>query len=56
LKRYKTTLLKAYGALMNEYVVVPDSLLNNTAELRKYLEFSYDYAKALKPKQTKKKS
>jgi TfoX/Sxy family transcriptional regulator of competence genes len=56
LKRYKSTLLKSYGAVMNEYVVVPDSLLNNTEELRKYLEFSYEYARALKPKQTKKKS
>jgi hypothetical protein len=56
LKRYKSTLLKAYGAVMNEYVVVPDSLLNNTKELRKYLEFSYEYTKALKPKQTRKRS
>jgi TfoX/Sxy family transcriptional regulator of competence genes len=56
LKKYKTTLFKAYGAVMGEYVTVPDTLLKNTKELRKYLEFSYEYVKTLKPKPTKKKS
>lgn len=56
LKKYKTTLFKAYGAIMKEYVAVPDMLLKNTKELQKYLEFSYAYVKTLKPKPTKKKS
>ena len=56
LKKYKTTLFKAYGVVMKEYVAVPDELLKNTKELQKYLEFSYDYVKTLKPKPTKKKS
>jgi TfoX/Sxy family transcriptional regulator of competence genes len=56
LNKYKTTLYKAYGAVMPEYVTVPDALLKNTKELRKYLEFSYEYVKTLKPKPTKKKS
>jgi TfoX/Sxy family transcriptional regulator of competence genes len=55
LKKYKTTLFEAYGAVMQEYVAVPDSLLANTKELQKYLALSYDYAKTLKPKPTKKK-
>jgi hypothetical protein len=55
LKKYKTTLFEAYGSVMKEYVVVPDSLLKKTAELAKYLAISYDYAKTLKPKPTKKK-
>lgn len=55
LKRYKTALFEAYGTVMKEYVVVPDSLLKRTAELAKYLAISYDYAKTLKPKPTKKK-
>jgi TfoX/Sxy family transcriptional regulator of competence genes len=55
LKRYNTTLFEAYGAVMKEYVRVPDSLLNKTAQLQKYLEISYEYAKKLKPKPTKKK-
>jgi TfoX/Sxy family transcriptional regulator of competence genes len=56
LKKYKTVLFEAYGALMKEYVAVPDALLENTKELRKYLALSYAYAKTLKPKPTKKKS
>ena len=39
---------------MKEYVAVPDALLKNTKELQKYLEFSYQYAKTLKPKKAKK--
>jgi hypothetical protein len=55
LKKYKTTLFEAYGVVMKEYVVVPDALLKNTAELRRYLDLSYEYAKTLKPKPTTKK-
>jgi TfoX/Sxy family transcriptional regulator of competence genes len=56
LKKYKTALFEAYGAVMEEYVAVPDALLNNTKELHKYLALSYEYARTLKPKPTKKKS
>jgi TfoX/Sxy family transcriptional regulator of competence genes len=56
LKKYKTTLFEAYGVVMKEYVTVPDELLTNTRALQKYLEASYEYAKTLKPKPTKKKS
>ncbi len=56
LRKYNTTLFKAYGTVMKEYVAVPDALLKKTKELQKYLEFSYEYAKTLKPKPTKKKS
>ena len=55
LKKYKSHLFEAYGAVMKEYVAIPDSLLKNTKELAKYLELSYSYAKTLKPKATKKK-
>lgn len=55
LKKCKTTLFQAYGVVMKEYVIVPDSLLKNTKELKKYLEASYEYAKTLKSKATKKK-
>ncbi len=56
LKKYKTTLFEAYGAVMKEYVAVPDALLKNTKELQKYLALSYEYAKTLKSKPTTKKS
>jgi hypothetical protein len=55
LKKYKSKLFEAYGAVMNEYVTVPDDLLRKTKELQKYLGQSYEYAKGLKPKPTKKK-
>ena len=55
LKKYKTTLFEAYGTVMKEYVAVPDDLLPKTRELQKYLDLSYQYAKTLKPKPTKKK-
>jgi len=55
LKKYKTSLFEAYGTVMKEYVAVPDSLLENTKELSKYLDLSHNYAKTLKPKPTTKK-
>jgi TfoX/Sxy family transcriptional regulator of competence genes len=55
LKKYKTTLFEAYGAVMKGYVAVPDALLRNTRELRKYLASSHAYAKTLKPKTSRKK-
>lgn len=54
LKKYKTKIFEVYGAVMKEYVAVPDTLLQNTKELRKYFAESYAYAKTLKPKPTKK--
>lgn len=55
LKKYSAGLFEAYGTVMKEYVAVPDTLLKNTKELKKYLDLSYEYAKTLKPKPTTKK-
>ena len=55
LKKYKTKLFEAYGTVMDEYVAVPDPLLKDTRVLQKYVTLSYEYAKSLKPKPTKKK-
>ena len=55
LKKHKTALFKAYGAIMEEYVAVPGELLTKTKELEKYFASSYEYVKTLKPKPTKKK-
>jgi TfoX/Sxy family transcriptional regulator of competence genes len=41
---------------MKEYVTVPDSLLGNTKELRKYFDLSYQYVQTLKPKPSKRAS
>ncbi len=56
LKKHETTLFESYGVVQKEYVTVPDSLLKNTKELRKYFAMSYEYVKSLKPKPSKKKS
>jgi len=53
--RYKTKLLEQYGIIQKEYVVVPDTLLKNTAELKPYFIISYNYVNGLKPKPTSKK-
>jgi hypothetical protein len=54
LDKYETNLFEAYGIVQKEYVTVPDVLLASTDELKPYFEISYEYAKGLKPKQTKK--
>jgi TfoX/Sxy family transcriptional regulator of competence genes len=56
LEKYNTTLYESYGAIMKEYVTVPDEMLQDTEELKGYLDLSYEYVKSLKPKPTKKKS
>jgi TfoX/Sxy family transcriptional regulator of competence genes len=55
LRRHNTTLYEAYGAVMKEYVEVPEALFKHTKELQKYLAISYDYIATLKPKPTRKK-
>ena len=55
LKKYKAKLHEAYGAVMKEYAAVPEAALGKTKEMQKYVAASYDYAKTLKAKPTKKK-
>jgi hypothetical protein len=55
LTKHKTKLCEAYGIVQKEYVMVPDTLLKNTGELKKHFAESYNYAASLKPKPTKKK-
>ena len=50
LRRWDTSLFVAHGAVLKEYVVVPDRLFHNTGELLKYLDISYQYAVSLTPK------
>lgn len=54
LEAYQTTLLATYGAVMREYVTVPDALLSDTETLAPYLAMSFDYVRSLKPKATTK--
>ena len=52
--KYKTTLVEQYGIVQKEYVMVPDSLLKKTNELKQYFDISYKYVSGLKPKATAK--
>jgi len=55
IQRFDSQLMGQHGRTMKEYVEVPDSLLNKSKELSKFLQKSYDYVSSLKPKPTKKK-
>jgi hypothetical protein len=50
LVKYDTKLVEAYGIVQKEFVMVPESLLGNTDELRPYLVMSVEYVSGLKPK------
>src|SRR5215831_15903445 len=52
LEKYQSELMKQYGVVMKEYVVIPDQVLDSPVELQRYFELSYAYAKTLKPKPT----
>jgi len=56
LSQYKTELSVQHGTVMKEYVVIPEELLKNTQELKKYFDISFTYVSGLKPKPTRKKS
>ena len=55
LKKYKTTLCIEYGAVMMEYVSVPEKVFKRTKEMKPWFVLSYEYVKTLKPKLSKKK-
>ena len=55
-QRYKTSPVVQYGAVMREYVAVPDALLARTAEIKRYFTQSFEYVGSLKPKATTRKA
>jgi len=55
LKKYKTPIVVLYGAVMKEYVEIPDELLAKTASLKKVFHASFKYVSSLKPKPTAKR-
>jgi len=52
--KYKTKLCELYGVVQKEYVMVPDTLLAKTRELKRYFDLSYTYVGSLKPKPARK--
>ena len=55
MKKFKTNLQTQHGSVMKEYVEVPDTFFKNSRTIKKWMTQSYEYAKTLKPKPTKKK-
>ena len=55
LEKYKTPAVVQYGAVMKEYVEVPDALLERTKDAKKFFDASFRYVSGLKPKPTTKK-
>ena len=53
IERYDASLHEAHGTVMREYVSVPTSLAEDTAELAPWFERSRSYVAGLKPKPTK---
>jgi TfoX/Sxy family transcriptional regulator of competence genes len=49
-EKYGTEPVVQYGAVMREYVEIPQALLQDTDELKQYFELSYRYIGTLKPK------
>ena len=53
LAKYRTTLAEQHGRVMQEFVVVPDDLLERTDELAEWFARSHEWIGTLKPKPTK---
>jgi hypothetical protein len=54
ISEYNTKLCEAHGAVLKEYVLVPESLFKNTKKIAAYFAISFTYVSNLKPKPTKK--
>lgn len=54
-EKYQVGDLKSYGAVMREYVPIPQKLFEDTDSLKHYMEMTHAYAKTLPAKPTKKK-
>jgi hypothetical protein len=48
--KHNTKLFDGYGMVQKEYVLVPGSVLADTAVIAPYFKTSYEYCQTLKPK------
>ena len=49
-EKYNTTIYKSHGAVMKDYVLVPESMWNDLELVAKYVVESYEFVMSLKPK------
>ncbi|MFK7775035.1 MAG: hypothetical protein AB8F94_23040 [Saprospiraceae bacterium] len=54
-EKYNSTIYKSYGAVMKDYVLVPENMWDDLELLAKYVVESYEFVISRKPKETKKK-
>ena len=54
ISQFNSSLFKAHGTVLKEYVEVPEEMLKDTQLLSTYLQKSFNYMATLKPKPTKK--
>lgn len=52
---YDSALAEQYGRTMKEFIVVPDSLLDDAAQLAPWMQRGNDWISTLKPKKTTRK-
>jgi TfoX/Sxy family transcriptional regulator of competence genes len=52
LERFPDAVVEQYGAVMKDYVEVPDAILEDGDELQRLFALSVEQARALKPKAT----
>ena len=50
MEEYDSSEYRSYGAVMKDYVLVPESLLDDLDLLSKYLDEGYHYVMSLEPK------
>jgi hypothetical protein len=53
--KYDSTIFKSHGAVMKDYVLVPDSMFDNLELLKPLLIDNFNYVNSLPPKPTSKK-
>lgn len=52
LERHPDAVVEQYGAVMKDYVEIPDAIIEDGDELRRLFALSVEQARALKPKAT----
>lgn len=50
IEKYNSGPFKSYGAVMRDYVLIPEDLLQNLELLADYLDQSYEFVMSLPPK------
>ncbi len=49
-EKYDSDIFKSHGAVMKDYVLIPEKLFDDVALLKDYLQQSYEYVMSLPPK------